>query len=76
MPPAADWTDLTLFLAGLVMAATVYCDGPQIEDPTDDFDLWCKSWDPATRAWDSAARERGWYAVGMVWEYHHEGWPT
>jgi hypothetical protein len=36
--------DLELFLVGLIMAGTVYCDGPQFEDPTEDFDLWSKSW--------------------------------
>jgi hypothetical protein len=64
--------DLELFLVGLVMAATVYCDGLQVEDPTEDFDLWRTAWDAVGPAWEAAARERGWRAVGMNWEYHHE----
>lgn len=68
------WIDLELFLVGLVMAGTVYCDGPQIEDPTENFDLWRKSWDGAVYAWNLSARDRGWLAVGMCWEYHDEVW--
>jgi hypothetical protein len=67
-------TDLELFLVGLIMAATVYCDGPQFEDPADNFDLWRKSWDAAVPAWDQAARGRAWLAVGMNWEYHNDSW--
>jgi hypothetical protein len=74
MPPESNWIDLTLFLTGLIIAGTVYCDGPQVEDPTDDFDLWWKSWDTAVPAWNSATREQGWLTVGMSWEYHTGGW--
>lgn len=66
--------DLELFCVGLIMAGSVYCDGPQLEDPTEDFDLWRKSWDMAVPAWNLATGERGWRAVGMNWEYHDEGW--
>lgn len=66
--------DLELFLVGLIMAATVYCDGPQSEGLTDSFEIWRKSWDAAVPAWDCAARGRAWRAVGMNWEYHNEGW--
>ena len=68
------WSDLELFLVGLIMAGTMYCDGPQIEDPAEDFDLWRKSWDAAVPAWNLCTRDQGWYAVGMSWEYHTEGW--
>jgi len=74
MPPTSDWIDLMLFLTGLIMAGTMYCDGPQAEDPAEDFDLWRRSWDAAVPAWNTAARERGWLAVGMSWEYHDTGW--
>lgn len=66
------WIDLELFLVGLIMAGTVYCDGPQIEDPTENFDLWRESWDTAVYAWDLSTRDRSWCAVGMLWEYHGE----
>ena len=66
--------DLELFLVGLIMAGTVCCDGPQFEDPTENFDLWSKSWDVAVPLWSSATKEQGWRAVGMSWEYHNEGW--
>ncbi len=69
--------DLELFLVGLIMAGTVYCDGPQVEDPTDNFDLWLASWDIAVPMWDDAARQQCWRAVGMCWEYHdNAGWDT
>ena len=71
---ASIMTDLELFLVGLIMAGTVYCDGLQFEDPTADFDLWRMSWDAAVPAWDRAARGRGWRAIGMCWEYHTDGW--
>ena len=74
MSPESLWSDLELFLVCLIMAGTVYCDGPQVEYPTDDFDLWRKSWDVTVHSWDLYARSRGWYAVGMSWEYHAEGW--
>ncbi len=66
--------DLELFLVGLIMAGTVYCDGPQFEDPAENFDLWRKSWDEIVPAWDHAARGCSWLAVGMTWEYHDDGW--
>ena len=62
--------DLELFLVGLIMAGTVCCDGPQFEDPTDNFGLWRESWDTTVSAWNFGTRERGWLAVGMHWEYH------
>lgn len=62
--------DLELFLVGLIMAGTMYCEGPVVEDPTADFDLWRVSWDTAVHTWNLAAREQGWHAVGMSWEYH------
>jgi hypothetical protein len=74
MPSESPWSDLELFLVGLIMAGTMYCDGPQIEDPTEDFDLWRRSWDAAVPAWNLCTRNQGWYAVGMSWEYHAEGW--
>ena len=70
MAPWSILTDIELFLVGLIMAGTVYSDGPQVEDPSADFDLWRVSWDIAVRAWDLVAREQGWLAVGMCWEYH------
>lgn len=71
MSAESPWIDdLELFLVGLVMAGTVYCDGPQVEDPTDNFDLWLRSWNVAVPTWDARARSQGWYAVGMTWEYH------
>lgn len=66
--------DLELFLVGLIMAGTVYCDGHQFEDTTADFDLWRKSWDVAVYVWDVATRGRTWRRVGATWEYHNEGW--
>ena len=74
MSPKSPWIDLELFLVGLIMAGTVCCDGPQIEDPTEDFDLWQKSWDTAVDLWNLTARDHGWCAVGMSWEYHDAGW--
>jgi hypothetical protein len=62
--------DLELFLVGLIMAGTLYCDGPQLEDPTDNFELWHKSWDMIKPMWDRGASARGWCVVGSVWEYH------
>lgn len=62
-------TDLELFLAGLIMAGSLYCDGSCNSDD-DDFDLWRRCWDIAVPMWNLAAREQGWLAVGMSWEYH------
>jgi hypothetical protein len=68
--PRAVMRDLELFLIGIIMAATLYCDGEQVLDPDDDFELWRRSWDAVRLAWEASARARGWLAVGQQWEFH------
>lgn len=63
--------ELELMLVGLVMAATIYCDEPGGSlPPTEDFGLWCASWDATRPRWEAMARKLGWVSVGMNWEYH------
>lgn len=61
--------DLELFLVGLIMAGTMYCDGPQVEDPTADFDLWRVSWDKVAPSWDLATQ-------GQCWVLQRQGFPS
>ncbi len=70
------WRHVELFLIGLCMASQIdptmdpssydHTPGPQDYD----FLLWIRSWDILKPEWDRLARDAGWRAVGMNWEYH------
>lgn len=64
--------DLELALVGLLMAASLYCDGPQQDDPTEDFSLWRDSWRALGPAWHDESVRLGWKSVGACWKYHPE----
>jgi hypothetical protein len=61
--------ELEIFAVGLIMASTMY--PSQIEGPTEDFNLWCVSWDEVNPRWHAAATLLGWNTVGTQWKFHH-----